>query len=92
MEAVQDEGIADMFEWDERLAFNAEARMRGRIRSRRYEEVQLEGSSRPYWKYKELFENKKVEMLAARQTYDHAIPLKDGETLPWGLIYPISAY
>jgi len=31
VEHVQDEGIADMFEWDETVAFDEEARMIGRI-------------------------------------------------------------
>jgi len=89
---VQDEGIADMFEWDETVAFNVEARMIGSIGSTRHEEVQLEGLPKPYWQYKELFENEKADMLAPRRTFDHAIDLKDGATPPWGPIYPMSAY
>jgi len=57
VEHVQEEGIADMFEWEEIVAFEEEARMMGRIGSRRQEEVQLEGLPKPYWQYKELFEN-----------------------------------
>jgi len=49
VEHVQDEGIADMFEWDERVAFDEEARMIGRIGSTRHEEVQLAGLPKPYW-------------------------------------------
>jgi len=89
---VQDEGIADMFEWDETVAFDEEARMIGRIGSTRQEEIQLEGLPKPYWQYKELFEKEKAEMLAPRRTFDHAIDLKDGATPPWGPIYPMSAY
>jgi len=37
---VQDEGIADMFEWDERVIFDEVARMIGRIGSTRQAEVQ----------------------------------------------------
>jgi len=66
VEHVQDEGIADMFESDETVAFDEEARMIGRIGSTRHEEVQLEGLPKPYWLYKELFENEKAEMLAPR--------------------------
>jgi len=66
--------------------------VRGRIGSTRQEEVQLEGLQRQYWQYKALFENEKAEILAPRQTFDHAINLKDGATPPWGPIYPMSAY
>jgi len=92
VEPVQDEGIADMFEWDETVALYEEGRMIGRIGSSRQEEVQLERLPKPYWQYKELFENEKAEMLAPRRTFDHAIDLKDRATPPWGPIYPMSAY
>jgi len=92
VEHVQDEGIAEMFEWDLTVAFDEEARMIGRIGSTRHEEVQREGLPKPYWQYKELFENENAEILAARRTFDHAINLKDGATPPWGPIYPMSAY
>jgi len=92
VEHVQDEGIADMFECDETVAFDEEARMIGRIGSTRHEEVQLTGLPKPYWQYKELFENEKAEMLAPRRTFDHVIKLKNGATPPWGPIYPMSAY
>jgi len=48
------------------VSFNEEARMIGRIGSTRQEEVQLEGLPKPYWQYKELFENAKAQMLAPR--------------------------
>jgi len=92
VEHVQDEGIADMVEWDEMVAFDEEGTMIGRIRATRHQEVQQEGLPTPYWQYKELFENEKAEMLAPRRTFDHAINLKDGATPPWGPIYPMSAY
>jgi len=92
VEHIQDEGIADMFEWDKIEAFNEEARMIGRIGSTWQEEVHLEGLPKPYWQYKEFFENEKAAMLAARRTFEHAIDLKDGATTPWGPIYPLSAY
>ena len=31
-------------------------------------------------------------MLAPRRTFDYAIDLKEGATLPWGPIYPMSTY
>jgi len=48
VEHVQPEGSADMFEWDETLAFDEEARMIGRIGITRHEDVQLEGLPKPY--------------------------------------------
>ena len=81
-----------MFEWDERVAFDEEASLIGRIGFIRQEEVQLAGLPKLYWQYKELFEHEKVEMLAPRRTFDHAIDLKDGATPPWEPIYPMSAY
>jgi len=80
-----------MFEWDETVVVDEEGRMIGRIGSRRQEEVQLEGLPKPYWQYKEMFENEKAEMLAHRGTFNHAIDLKHGATPPWGPIYPMSA-
>jgi len=59
LEHVQDEGIAEMFEWDKTVAFDEKARMIGRIGSTRQVEIQLEGLSLPYSQYKELFENEK---------------------------------
>jgi len=63
-----------------------------RIGATRHEDVRLPGLPKLYWQYKELFENEKAEMLAPRRSFDHAIDLKDGETPPWGPIYPMSAY
>jgi len=52
----------------------------------------LEMVPKPYWQYKELFEEKKAKMLAPRRTFDHAINLKDGAEPPLGPIYPMSAH
>ena len=79
---IEDEGIADMFEWDKNVAFEEEATYIGRIGSTRKNAIQLEGLPKPYWQYKELFEDEKVEMLAPRRTFDHAIDLKEGATPP----------
>ena len=92
VEHGQDEGIADMFEWDEMVAFDEEATMIGRIGSTRQEEVELAGLPKRDWQYKELFENEKAEMLALRRMFEHAIDLEDGPTAPWGPMYPMSAY
>jgi len=66
LEHVQDEGIADMFEWGTMVAFDKYARMIGSIGSIRQEKVQLDGLLKQYWQYKELFENEKAEMVASR--------------------------
>ena len=89
---VEDEGIADMFEWDENVAFEKDAMYIGRIGSTRKDAIQLEGLPKPYWQYKELCEDEKGEMLAPGRTFDHVIDLKEGATPPWGPISPMSAY
>ena len=71
-----------MFEWDENVAFEEEATYIGRIGSTRKNAIQLEGLPKPYWQYKELFEDEKGEMLAPRRTIDHTIELKEGATPP----------
>ena len=63
---MEDEGIADMCVWDENVAFEEEATYIRRIRSTRKDEIQLEGLPKPYWQYKELFNDEKAEMLASR--------------------------
>ena len=92
MNHVEDEGIADMFEWDEKVAFDENATMIGRIRATKEKEVELDGLPKEYWQYKDLFMDEKAEKLAPRRTFDHAIDLKEGATPPWGPIYPMSAY
>jgi len=51
--------------------------------------VQLETLPKPYWQYKQLFEEKKAKMLVSQRTFDHAINLKEGAEPPWGPIYPM---
>ena len=89
---VEDEGIADMLEWDETVAFDENATMIGRIGATKEKEVELKGLPKEYWQYQDLFPDEKAEMLAPRRTFDHAIYLKEGATPPWGPIYPMSAY
>jgi len=88
---IEDETVADMFEWDETVAYDEEAQYVGRIERGEEGGVQLETLPKPYWQYKELFEEKKAKMLAPRRTFDHAINLKEGAEPPWGPIYPMSA-
>jgi len=81
-----------MFEWDVTVAFDEEAQYVGRIERDEEGGVQLETLPKPYWQYKELFEEKKAIMLAPRRTFDHAINLKEGAEPPWGPIDPMSAH
>ena len=92
MNHVEDEGIADIFEWDEIVAFDENANMIGRIGATKEKEVELDGLPREYSQYKDLFTDEKAEMLAPGRTFDHAIDLKEGATPPWGRIYLMSAY
>ena len=93
VEHIQDEDIADMFEWNETLAFNEQARMIGRIGSTRQEELEVQLAALPklYWQHKELFDNENAEMPAPRRTLDHVIDWKDGATPPCWPIYPMSS-
>ena len=88
---VEDEGIANMLEWDERVAFDENATMIGRIGATKEKVVELDGLPKEYWQYKDLFTNEKAEMLAPRPTIDHAIDLKEEARPPWGPIYPMLA-
>ena len=92
MNHVEDEGIADMFECDETVAFDEDATMVGRIGAIREEEVESDGLPKEYWQYKDHFTNEKADMLAPRRTFGQAIDLTEGATPPWGPIYPMSAY
>jgi len=81
-----------MFEWDETVAYDEEAQYVGRIEQEEEGGIQLETLPKPYWQYKELFEEKQAKMLAPRRTFDHAINLKEGAEHPWGPIDPMSAH
>ena len=61
---IEDEAVADIFEWDETVAYDEEAQYVGRIEWEEEGGVQLETLPKPYWQYKELFEEKKAKMLA----------------------------
>jgi len=74
----EDEAMADLFEWDETVAYDEEAHDVGRIERVEEGVVQLETLPKPYWQDKELFEEKNVKMLAPRRTFDHAINLSEG--------------
>jgi len=89
---IDDEADADLFEWDETVAYDEEAHYVGRIEREEEGGVLLETLPKPYWQYKKLFEEKKSKMLAPRRTFDHAINFKDGAEPHWALIYPMSAH
>jgi len=89
---IEDEAVADLFEWDETVAYDEEAQYVGWIERKEQGGVQLEALPKPYWQYKELFEEKKAKMLAPRRTFDHAINLKNGAEPTWGPIYPMLAH
>ena len=78
----EDEAVADMFEWDETLAYDEEAQYVGRIEQEEEGGVQLETLPKPYSEYKELFGEKKAKMLAPRRTFDHGINLTEGAEPP----------
>jgi len=89
---IEDEAVADLFDWDETVAYDEEAQYVRRIEGEEEGGVELETLPKPYWQYKELCEEKIAKMLAPRRTFDQAINLKDGAEPPWGPIYPMSAH
>ena len=89
---LEDEGVAYLFEWDESVAYDAEAQYVGRIGQADEGGVHLETLPKLYWQYKEFFEEKKAEMVAPRRTFDHGSNPKEGAEPPWGPIYPMSAH
>jgi len=74
------------------VAYDEEAQYVGRIDREEEGGVLLEALPKPYWQYKELFEEKKATILAPRRTFDHAINLKEGAEPPCGPIYTMSAH
>jgi len=89
---VEDEAVADMFEWDETVPYEEEAQSVGKIEREDKGWIQLETLPKPYWQYQELCEEKKAEMLVPRRTFNHAINLKEGAEPAWGPIYPMLAH
>jgi len=89
---IEDEAVADLFEWDETVVYDEEAQYVGRIEQEEEGGVQLETLPKPYWLYKELIEEKKANMLAPQRSFDHASNLKEGAEPPWRPIYPMSAH
>jgi len=75
---IEDEAVEDLFEWDETVAYNEKAQYVGRREPEEESGVQLEAVPKPYWQYKELFEEQKAKMVAPQGAFDHAITLKEG--------------
>jgi len=89
---IADEVVADIFQWDETVAYDEEAQYVGRIEGEEGGGVHLEALPKPYWQYKELFEEKKARMLAPRRTFKYTINRKEGAEPRWGPIYPMSGH
>ena len=56
---VEDEEIADMFEWDETVAFDENATMIGRITATKGKEADMDRLPKEYSQYKDLLRTKK---------------------------------
>jgi len=74
---VEDEAVADLFKCDETVTYEEEALYVGRIGREDAGGIQLKTLRKPNWLYKELFEERKVEILAPRRTFDHPINLQE---------------
>ena len=94
---VEDEGVGDMFEWDETVAFDEKDQYVGQYVGRPYmkkdqSSISLEGIPANYHQHKKLFLPETAERFAGRRTFDHAIDLVPGAIPPWGPIYPMLAH
>jgi len=74
---IADEAVADLFEWDETVVYNEEEQLWEGLNEKKKGEYNWK-PCKPYWQFKELFEEKKGKMLASRRTFDHAINRKEG--------------
>ena len=93
---MEDEGVGDMFEWDEIVAFDEEAQYVCQYVGRAYmtkdqSSTSLEGIPGNYHQDKKLFLPETAEKLARRRTFDHAIDLVPGAIPPWAPIDPMWA-
>ena len=89
---IEDEAVADLFEWDQTEAYDEEAQYVGQIEHEEEGGILLETLPKPYWQYKELFEEKKDKMLAPRRTFNLAINFKERAEPLWGPIDLMSAH
>jgi len=56
--------VADLFAWDEIVAYDEEVQYVGRLSREEEGGVELENLPKTHWQYKELCEEKKAKMLA----------------------------
>jgi len=85
--------VADLYEYDETVAYDTQAQYIGRIGYEKGEkEITLDSLPREYLRYKKLFLPETVEKIPPRRTFDHAIELNEGAEAPWGPIYRMSQY
>jgi len=89
---IADEAVADLFEWDETVAYDEVSQYVGRIRPEEEGGVLLHALPIPDWQYRELLEETPAEMLGPRRTFNHAINLKKGAEPLRRPIYPISVH
>jgi len=90
---VEDEAVADLYEYNETVAYDPQSQYIGRIGYEKGEkEITLDSLPREYLRYKKLFLPETAEKIPPRRTFDDAIELKEGAEAPWGPIYPMSQY
>jgi len=90
---VEDKAVADLYEFDETVAYNSQAQYIGRIGYKKGEtEITLDSLPREYLQYKKLYLPETAESIHTGRTFDHPIDLKKGAEAPWGPIYPMSQY
>ena len=85
--------MADLYEYDETVAYDHQTQYIGRIGYEEGEkEITLNSLPREYLRYKKLFLQERAEKIPPPRTFDHTIELKEGAEAPWVPIYPISQY
>jgi len=90
---VKYEAARDLFEYNETVAYDPKTQYLGRIgRVEEKEPVELETLVREYAHFKHLFRPEALEKMPPRQTFDHAMDLKEGSEPPWRPVHPMSQY
>ena len=93
---MEDEGVGDIFEWDETVAFDEDDQYVGQYVGRVYmrkdqSSIELKGRLANHQQHKKPSLPETAEKLAGRRTVDQAIDLVPGAIPPWGP-YPTSAH
>jgi len=90
---VEDEAVADLYEFDETVTYNPQAQYIGGIGYEKGEaEITLDSLPTEYLLYKKLFLPETAIKIPACRTFDNPINSKEGAKAPWGPIYPMSQY